>query len=122
MAIYLLYTCIVSQVIMCYTTSNKESVFEQNGAILSQSSYKRAISLERQVCIVIEAEAYVTLRQAVREICQRFPVSYWRGVGQQRGYPEAFMRAMTEAGVLAPLIPQEDWGAGPWVARDIAHS
>jgi acyl-CoA dehydrogenase len=102
---------------MCYTTCNKESVSEQNGVILSQSSYKRAISLERQVCIVIEAEAYVTLRQAVREVCQRFPVSYWRELDQQRVYPEAFMRAMTEAGFLAPLIPQEYGGLGLGLAE-----
>jgi acyl-CoA dehydrogenase len=61
---------------------------------------------------VIEAEAYVTLRQAVREVCQRFPVNYWRELDQQRVYPEAFMRAMTEAGFLAPLIPQEYGGLG----------
>jgi acyl-CoA dehydrogenase len=59
-----------------------------------------------------ETETYSTLRQAVRDVCQRFPMSYWRDLDQRRVYPEAFMRAMTEAGFLAPLIPQEYGGLG----------
>lgn len=62
--------------------------------------------------MVSEAEAYATLRQAVREVCQRFPASYWRDLDQQRVYPEAFMRAMTTARFLAPLIPQDYGGLG----------
>lgn len=61
---------------------------------------------------MIEAETYATLRQAVREVCQHFPASYWRELDQQRVYPEAFMQAMTKAGFLAPLIPQEYGGLG----------
>ncbi len=61
---------------------------------------------------MIEAETYVTLRHTVREVCQRFPASYWRELDQQRVYPETFMRTMTEAGFLAPLIPQEYGGLG----------
>ena len=59
-----------------------------------------------------ETETYSTLRQAVRDVCQRFPMSYWRDLDQRRVYPEAFMQAMTEAGFLAPLIPQEYGGMG----------
>ncbi len=59
-----------------------------------------------------ETETYSTLRQAVRDVCQRFPMSYWRDLDQRRVYPEAFMQAMTEAGFLAPLIPQEYGGLG----------
>lgn len=66
---------------------------------------------------MIEAETYNTLRQAVREVCQRFPVSYWRDLDQRRVYPEAFMQAMTEAGFLAPLIPQEYGGLGLGLAE-----
>ncbi|EFH85039.1 acyl-CoA dehydrogenase family protein [Ktedonobacter racemifer] len=66
---------------------------------------------------MIEAETYNTLRQAVREVCQRFPVSYWRDLDQRRVYPEAFIQAMTEAGFLAPLIPQEYGGLGLGLAE-----
>jgi len=59
-----------------------------------------------------KTEAYPDLRQAVRNVCQHFPASYWRDLDQQRAYPETFMRAMTEAGFLAPLIPQEYGGLG----------
>ncbi len=59
-----------------------------------------------------QTEAYPDLRQAVRNVCQHFPASYWRDLDQQRAYPETFMRAMTEAGFLAPLIPQEYGGLG----------
>jgi len=59
-----------------------------------------------------KTEAYPDLRQAVRNVCQHFPASYWRDLDQQRAYPETFMQAMTEAGFLAPLIPQEYGGLG----------
>lgn len=57
-------------------------------------------------------EANKDLRQAVRELCQRFPASYWRELDQQRAYPEAFVQAMTEAGYLGALIPKEYGGLG----------
>ncbi len=59
-----------------------------------------------------QTEAYPELRQAVRNVCQDFPPSYWRDLDQQRAYPETFMQAMTEAGFLAPLIPQKYGGLG----------
>jgi acyl-CoA dehydrogenase len=52
------------------------------------------------------------LRQAVRAVCHRFPDSYWRELDQAREYPEAFVRAMTEAGFLGALIPTEYGGLG----------
>jgi acyl-CoA dehydrogenase len=51
------------------------------------------------------------LRQAVRELCDRFPLTYWRGL-EPDGYPEEFVRALTEAGWLAALIPEDYGGAG----------
>ena len=53
------------------------------------------------------AELHQSLRQSVREICQHYPDAYWRGLDATRGYPEAFVRALTEAGYLAALIPTE---------------
>jgi acyl-CoA dehydrogenase len=51
------------------------------------------------------------IRSAVRELCARFPGEYWRGLEPDR-YPEEFVQALTEAGWLAALIPEEYGGAG----------
>jgi len=58
------------------------------------------------------AELQHDLRAAVRELCQAFPDSYWRELDQARAYPEAFVKALTDAGYLAALIPEEYGGAG----------
>ena len=52
------------------------------------------------------------IRSAVREICQDFPDPYWRELDKKQEYPEAFVRALTEAGWLAALIPEAYGGAG----------
>jgi len=58
------------------------------------------------------AELQHDLRAAVRELCQAFPDSYWRELDQARAYPETFVKALTDAGYLAALIPEEYGGAG----------
>jgi acyl-CoA dehydrogenase len=50
-------------------------------------------------------------------LCARFPEAYWRELDERGAYPEAFVRAMTDAGYLAALIPQEYGGAGLGVAE-----
>jgi acyl-CoA dehydrogenase len=57
-------------------------------------------------------ELHQQLRQGVRELCQRFPDAYWRDLDAARAYPEAFVKALTEAGYLAALIPEEYGGSG----------
>lgn len=57
-------------------------------------------------------EQHQEIRRAVRALCERFPGEYFRNLDAQRAYPEAFVRALTEAGWLAALIPQEYGGAG----------
>jgi acyl-CoA dehydrogenase len=52
------------------------------------------------------------IRDAVRALCAEFPDAYHREVDARRGYPEAFVDALTKAGWLAALIPQEYGGAG----------
>src|SRR5215210_3871113 len=52
------------------------------------------------------------LRRGVREVCSRFPNEYWRELDAGRRYPEEFVEAMTGAGYLAALIPQEYGGMG----------
>ena len=51
------------------------------------------------------------IRAAVRELCEGFPGEYWRGLEPDR-YPEQFVRALTEHGWLAALIPEEYGGPG----------
>ena len=63
------------------------------------------------------AELHQSLRQAVREISARFPDAYWRQLDAERAYPEAFVRALTEAGFLAALIPAEYGGSGLGIAE-----
>jgi acyl-CoA dehydrogenase len=55
---------------------------------------------------------HTDLREAVRDLCARFDGAYWRAVDEARSYPEAFVDALTKAGWLAALIPQEYGGAG----------
>ena len=52
------------------------------------------------------------LRAAVRELCGRFPDAYWRRLDAERAYPTAFVNALTTAGYLAALIPEEYGGSG----------
>jgi acyl-CoA dehydrogenase len=57
------------------------------------------------------AEDLSEIRSAVRQLCSRFPGEYWRSL-EPDTYPEEFVRALTEHGWLAALIPQEYGGAG----------
>ncbi len=52
------------------------------------------------------------LRKAVRELCARYPDEYWRELDRERGYPEKFVKAMTDASFLGALIPEEYGGLG----------
>lgn len=52
------------------------------------------------------------IRDAIRDLCQAFPDEYFRKVDEARAYPEQFVNALTEAGWLAALIPQEYGGSG----------
>ncbi|MDH1332541.1 acyl-CoA/acyl-ACP dehydrogenase [Comamonas thiooxydans] len=52
------------------------------------------------------------IRDAIRALCAEFPDEYFRKIDEQRIYPEAFVNALTNAGWLAALIPQEYGGSG----------
>ncbi|KVK86875.1 acyl-CoA dehydrogenase [Burkholderia cepacia] len=58
------------------------------------------------------ADAYQDIREAVRDLCGEFSAEYFRKIDEERGYPEAFVDALTKAGWLAALIPQEYGGSG----------
>ena len=57
-------------------------------------------------------DQYQDIRDAVRALCAEFPDEYHRKIDGARGYPEAFVDALTKAGWLAALIPQEYGGSG----------
>ncbi len=52
------------------------------------------------------------IRQSVAALCSNFPGEYWREMDAKREYPTAFVKALTEAGYLAVLIPEEYGGSG----------
>src|SRR5438067_8815098 len=52
------------------------------------------------------------IRDAVRDLCRQFPDEYFRKIDEQRAYPADFVEALTQAGWLAALIPQEYGGSG----------
>ncbi len=52
------------------------------------------------------------IREAVRALCAGFPGEYWRKVDRDRAYPTEFVEALTRAGFLAALIPEEYGGSG----------
>jgi alkylation response protein AidB-like acyl-CoA dehydrogenase len=56
--------------------------------------------------------AWGDLREGVRHICERFPNEYWVKLDHEAAYPTEFVRALTEAGYLAALIPEEYGGSG----------
>ena len=57
-------------------------------------------------------DKYHDIRDAVRALCAEFPDEYHRKIDEQRAYPEAFVDALTKAGWLAAMIPQEYGGSG----------
>ncbi len=61
---------------------------------------------------VPDPDLHRDLRQAVADLCRRFPDSYWRDLDRREAYPEEFVRTLTDAGYLAALIPEAFGGAG----------
>ena len=57
------------------------------------------------------------LRSAVSELCRSFPDVYWRELDSRRAYPDEFVQALTKAGYMATLIPEEYGGAGMGVSE-----
>ncbi|MFN3469717.1 MAG: acyl-CoA dehydrogenase family protein [Novosphingobium sp.] len=59
-----------------------------------------------------DSEDHGEIREGVRKLCAQFPGEYWRALDQNREYPTAFVKALTEAGYLSVLIPEEYGGSG----------
>ena len=60
----------------------------------------------------IGSDAFEDIRDGVRALCASFPAEYHRKVDEEQAYPEAFVNALTEAGWMAALIPEEYGGSG----------
>ncbi|MGD2133561.1 MAG: acyl-CoA dehydrogenase family protein, partial [Maricaulaceae bacterium] len=57
-------------------------------------------------------ETHSDIRRAVRSLCADFPGPYWRGLDRERAYPAEFVKALSDAGFLAALIPEDYGGSG----------
>ena len=62
------------------------------------------------------SEERTAIRDAVRDLCARFPDAYWRELDAIGEYPDAFVKALTDAGWLGALIPQAYGGSGLGIA------
>src|SRR6266700_8188630 len=58
------------------------------------------------------ADDLAQIRESVRALCAKFPGEYWRALDRERGYPSEFVAALTKAGFLAALIPEQYGGSG----------
>ncbi|MCY0093847.1 acyl-CoA dehydrogenase family protein [Hoeflea ulvae] len=58
------------------------------------------------------AEEITEIRRSVAALCERFGNDYWRELDRERKYPSAFVNAMTEAGFLGVLVPEQYGGVG----------
>lgn len=66
------------------------------------------------------AETFPEIRDAVRKLCAQFPGEYWRERDRERMYPTEFVQALTQAGFLSVLIPEEYGGSGLGLAAATA--
>jgi len=69
---------------------------------------------------VTERTDLAPIRAAVRALCEKFPGEYWRRLDRERAYPAEFVAALTEAGFLAALIPEQYGGSGLTVSAAAA--
>ncbi|AZT82536.1 acyl-CoA dehydrogenase [Marinobacter sp. NP-4(2019)] len=62
-------------------------------------------------------QTYEDIREGVRGLCGNFDAAYWRGIDERKAFPEEFVNAMTDAGWLAAMIPEEYGGSGLGLAE-----
>src|SRR5436190_7814908 len=65
-------------------------------------------------------DEYADIREGVRRLCADFPSEYWRKLDETRSYPTEFVNALTEAGYLSVLIPEEFGGSGLGLSAAVA--
>src|SRR5215470_19521219 len=76
-----------------------------------------AVRPDRGETMTHAVDPYQDIREAIRDLCAGFPAAYFREIDEKRGYPDAFVDALTKAGWLAALIPQEYGGSGLGLAE-----
>src|SRR5205814_1134869 len=59
-----------------------------------------------------QQDEHADIRDAIAKLCAQFPGEYWRKLDREMAYPTAFVDALTQAGYLSVLIPEEYGGAG----------
>jgi acyl-CoA dehydrogenase len=59
-----------------------------------------------------DPDEFADIRESVRALCAKFPGEYWRALDRERAYPTEFVAALTQAGYLAALIPEDYGGSG----------
>jgi acyl-CoA dehydrogenase len=69
---------------------------------------------------VSEGAELAQIREAVRALCADFPGEYWRALDRERAYPDEFVAALTKAGFLAALIPEDYGGSGLTMSAAVA--
>jgi acyl-CoA dehydrogenase len=62
-------------------------------------------------------ERFDDIRDGIRALCAQFPAEYHRNIDRDRGYPDAFVEALTREGWMAALIPEEYGGSGLGLAE-----
>src|SRR5213080_358699 len=67
-----------------------------------------------------DSEEIAGIRAAVRSLCESFPGEYWRALDRERAYPSEFVNALTKAGFLAALIPEDYGGSGLTISSAVA--
>jgi acyl-CoA dehydrogenase len=77
----------------------------------AMNSHQSAGAVDTEVVVAL-GEDFPELRESVRRICAGFPGEYWRDLDNRSAYPTEFVKALTEAGYLGALIPEEYGGSG----------
>jgi len=70
--------------------------------------------------VLAMSQSHPEIREAVRKLCAGFPGEYWRKLDRERAYPTGFVKALTQAGFLSVLIPEEYGGSGLGLAAATA--
>src|SRR4030081_1355897 len=65
----------------------------------------------------MQEDPYAEMREALGALCKEYDSAYWQKIDEARGYPEAFVDALTKAGWLAALIPDQYGGSGLTLAE-----
>ena len=91
------------------------AVFAHAGDAMASGHSRQSRSTQEEKFLAMQTvngDAYQEIRDAVRALCAEFPAEYHRRIDESRGYPEEFVDALTKAGWMAALIPEEYGGSG----------